>query len=110
MGSDFSFICLHSNDRSVSVVLDNCKAGGIRSYRCLPYNIMQLFEAYVKKLNPLDYDLPILNTALMNFMVKDIPVEQTIQECNDLKEFQLVSKISGKYIPAAEDRIQRVLE
>ena len=46
VGSDFSFICLHSNDRSVSVVLDNCKAGGIRSYRCLPYNIMQLFEAY----------------------------------------------------------------
>jgi DNA polymerase len=34
--------------------------------------------AYVKKLNPLDYDLPILNTALVNYMVMDIPVETTI--------------------------------
>lgn len=53
--------------------------------------------AYVKKLNPLDYDLPILNTALVNYMVKDIPVEETILGCDDLKEFQLVSKISSKY-------------
>lgn len=53
--------------------------------------------AYVKKLSPLDYDLPILNTALVNYMVKGIPVEQTITACDDLKEFQLVSKISNKY-------------
>ena len=53
--------------------------------------------AYVKKLNPLDYDLPILNTALVNYMVKGIPVETTILGCDDLKEFQLVSKISSKY-------------
>lgn len=53
--------------------------------------------AYVKKLSPLDYDLPILNTALVNYMVMDIPVESTILGCDDLKEFQLVSKISGKY-------------
>jgi hypothetical protein len=53
--------------------------------------------AYVKKLNRLDYDLPIVNKALINFMIKDIPVEQTVMECDELKEFQLVSKISGKY-------------
>lgn len=53
--------------------------------------------AYVKKLNPLDYDLPILNHALVNYMVKGIPVEQTILQCDDLKEFQLVTKISNKY-------------
>jgi len=53
--------------------------------------------AYVKKLNPLDYDLPIINKALIDYMVKGIPVEQTINGCNELKEFQLVSKISGKY-------------
>jgi DNA polymerase len=52
---------------------------------------------YVKKLNNLDYDLPILNKALINYMVHDIPVEQTVNQCNELKEFQLVSKISGKY-------------
>lgn len=53
--------------------------------------------AYVKKLNPLDYDLPIINQALVDYMIKGIPVEKTIGECNDLKEFQLVSKISSKY-------------
>ena len=53
--------------------------------------------AYVKKLNPLDYDLPIINKALIDYMVQGIPIEKTIMGCSDLKEFQLVSKISGKY-------------
>ena len=54
--------------------------------------------AYVKKLNNLDYDLPIINKALVDYMVHDVPVEKTINECNDLKEFQLVTKISNKYM------------
>ncbi len=53
--------------------------------------------AYVKKLNPLDYDLPILNQALVACMVHGVPVESTILGCNDLKEFQMVTKISNKY-------------
>ena len=58
---------------------------------------MKVKGAYVKKLSPLDYDLPILNKALVDYMVDGIPVEQTINNCDDLKEFQLVSKISSKY-------------
>lgn len=53
--------------------------------------------AYVKELSPLDYDLPIINKALVEFMVHGVSVERTVRECDDLKEFQLVSKISGKY-------------
>ncbi len=53
--------------------------------------------AYVKKLSSLDYDLPIINKALVDCMIDGIPVEKTIGECNELKEFQLVSKISSKY-------------
>lgn len=53
--------------------------------------------AYVKKLSELDYDLPIVNKAVVDFMVKGVPVESTILGCNDLKEFQQVKKISGKY-------------
>ena len=52
---------------------------------------------YVKKLSELDYDLPILNKALNEYMVNGIPVETTINSCDDLKEFQLVAKISNKY-------------
>ena len=53
--------------------------------------------AYVKKLSSLDYDLPILNKALIEYMVHNVPVENTVDNCDDLKEFQLVSKISNKY-------------
>ena len=53
--------------------------------------------AYVKKLSNLDYDLPIVNKAMIEYMVHGTPVEQTIEQCNELKEFQLVSKISNKY-------------
>lgn len=53
--------------------------------------------AYVKKLSDLDYDLPILNKALNEYMINGVPVETTINSCDDLKEFQLVAKISNKY-------------
>lgn len=54
--------------------------------------------AYVKKLSNLDYDLPIVNEALVNYMVKGISIERTINECNDLKKFQKIVKVSGKYM------------
>ena len=54
--------------------------------------------AYVKKLNNLDYDLPIVNKAMVDYMTKGISVEKTIMNCNELKEFQQVKKISNKYL------------
>ena len=53
--------------------------------------------AYVKKLGRLDYDLPIVNRALVDYMVRGVPVERTIMGCDELKEFQMVKKISGLY-------------
>lgn len=53
---------------------------------------------YVKKLSRIDYDLPIINEALVNYMVHNIPVEKTIGECEDLIEFQMVTKVSSKYL------------
>ena len=52
---------------------------------------------YVKKLNKLDYDLPIVNKALVNYFLYNIPVEKTILECDELIEFQKIVKISSKY-------------
>lgn len=52
---------------------------------------------YVMKLNDLSYDLPIINKALIDYMIHGIPVRRTIMECQDLREFQLVSRISSKY-------------
>lgn len=53
--------------------------------------------AYVKEASRLDNDLPILNTALVDYMVRKIPVEKTINECADLIQFQKIVRVSSKY-------------
>ena len=53
--------------------------------------------AYVKELSPLDYDLPIINKAIVDYLSKKIPVDVTINDCNDLIEFQKIVKLSSKY-------------
>lgn len=58
---------------------------------------MKTKGAYVKKLGPLDYDLAIVNKALVEFMVHGVPVEDTITADDDLIDYQRVVKVSGKY-------------
>lgn len=53
--------------------------------------------AYVKELNPLDNDLPIVNKALKEYMINGTPVEKTINEAEDLIDFQKIVKLSSKY-------------
>lgn len=52
---------------------------------------------YVKELSPLDNDMPILNKAVVDYMVKKVPVERTINSCNDLIMFQKVVKLTKEY-------------
>lgn len=58
---------------------------------------MKTKGAYVKKLGPLDYDLAVVNKALVEFMVYGVPVEDTIATDDDLIDYQRVVKVSGKY-------------
>ena len=53
--------------------------------------------AYVKDLSDLDYDLPIVNEALRNYMIFGTPVEVTINSCTDFRKFQRIVKLSSKY-------------
>lgn len=53
--------------------------------------------AYVKELSTLDYDLPIVNEALVNYMVNKVPVEDTICNCDELIKFQKLVKLSDMY-------------
>ena len=53
--------------------------------------------AYVKKLSPIDYDLPIVNKAIVEYFVHDIPVEDTINNCDKLIDFQQIVKLGSKY-------------
>ena len=53
--------------------------------------------SYVKKQNSLDYDLPIVNKAMIEFMVNNVPIEITIGNCNQLIMFQKIVKLTGKF-------------
>ncbi|ECC0873455.1 hypothetical protein FM821_13440 [Listeria monocytogenes] len=60
--------------------------------------------AYVKQLSDLDYDLAIVNKAVVNYFVHNIPVEKTILRCNNLIEFQKVVKLTSKFDYATYNR------
>lgn len=53
--------------------------------------------AMVKKNKPIDNDLPILNDAVRNYLANGKPIEETINECNELIKFQKVIKLSSKF-------------
>lgn len=53
--------------------------------------------AYVKELNPLSYDLPVVNKALVEYMVHGTPIKDTIMNEDNLIEFQKIVKLSNKY-------------
>lgn len=53
--------------------------------------------AFVKELSDIDYDLPIVNKALINYFVHGMSLEDTINNCNELREFQKVVKLTANY-------------
>ena len=53
--------------------------------------------AYVKKLSLLDNDLPIVNKALIENMLNNTPIEETINSATNLIDFQKCVKVTGKY-------------
>lgn len=53
--------------------------------------------AYVKELKENDYELAIVNKALVDYFVSGATPEETISSCDDLKEFQMLAKKSANY-------------
>lgn len=53
--------------------------------------------AYVKGLNDLDNDLPIVNKAITDYIVNGINPRDTINGCDELIQYQKVVKVSSKY-------------
>ena len=53
--------------------------------------------AYLKKLSPIDNDLPIINTSLIEYFVHQTPIEDTINQSNKLIDFQKVVKLTSLY-------------
>jgi hypothetical protein len=63
-------------------------------------NTLERKGSYVQESNPLKNDLTIVNTALVEYMMNGVPVEETINNCDDLNQFQKVVKVSNKYLCA----------
>ena len=53
--------------------------------------------AYVKKLSLIDNDLPIVNKAIKEKLINNIEIEKTVNDSNNLIDFQKCIKITGKY-------------
>lgn len=62
---------------------------GKKKYKCK--------GAYLKKKKPFDNDLPILTTALVEFFINGTPIEETINNCDELIQFQKIIKLTEKY-------------
>lgn len=52
---------------------------------------------FLKKHSKLDYNLPIIQEAVINHFVHGIPVKETITRCNELIKFQQIVKVSSSY-------------
>lgn len=61
--------------------------------------------AYVKKLNSLDNDLPIVNKAVVEYLVNGVDIEDTILASNLLIDFQKITKVSSKYDYASHNGV-----
>lgn len=61
---------------------------------------LELKGKYVKKNNPLDNNLPIINEAMVKFITEGIPVEDTVNACDEMIKFQNVYRLSGDYTRA----------
>lgn len=53
--------------------------------------------SYVMELDDLNNDLPIVNKALVDYMMKGVAVEETIGNCDEIKQFQKIVKVSSNY-------------
>lgn len=112
--TDGLIVKLHGNEDEVREI---CKEWETRTGMTLGYdkinkvvqkdvnNYLAVFEngkieakgAYVKDLNSLDYDLAIVNEAVRDYLLRRIPVENTVLSCTDMRKFQKVVKLSSKY-------------
>lgn len=57
----------------------------------------ELKGKFVGELDDLNYDLPIVNKALVDYITKGTPVEDTINNCDTMREFQTIVRLSNKF-------------
>lgn len=66
--------------------------------------------SYVKELNTLDYDLPIVNKAIVDCILKGVHPRETIMGCDELKEFQKLCTVNRKKFLCAMHNGEKLAE
>lgn len=69
----------------------------VNNYLCIDETGQVKSTGILKPSTALDNDLPIIKTALRNYMIDGKKVEDTIRECDELIQFQKVIKLGGQY-------------
>lgn len=87
---------IYQRDVNNYIIVDD--KGGYKSKGC------------VKKRSPIDYDLPIITKAIIQYCVDGTPVEDTINNCEDLIEFQKIVKVSSLYKSAFYGTVKQITE
>lgn len=90
-------------EEAIKIISEWCKETGLKveytneGLKVLYVPKLERKGAYVKELSDLDNDLPIVNKAIVDYLTKGIEPEETINSCNELKQFQKIVKISSNY-------------
>ena len=72
--------------------------GDVNNYMFVDYEgNVERKGAYVKELSAMDNDLPIINKAINDFLLKGIKPEDTINGCDELIMFQKICKLTSKF-------------
>lgn len=72
--------------------------GDVNNYMFVDYDgNVERKGAYVKELSSMDNDLPIINKAINDYLLKGITPEETINACDDLIMYQKLCKLTSKF-------------
>lgn len=69
----------------------------VNNYICVEDTGAITSKGCVKKKSPVDNDLPIVTEALIEYCVNGTPVEDTINNCNELIKFQKIVQVTRLY-------------
>lgn len=82
---------------------DRLIQGDVNNYVIVGGGDVKSKGAYVKKLSAIDNDLPIVNRAITEYLLNGTHPAETVEACNELKDFQKVVKVSSKYLYATHN-------
>lgn len=71
--------------------------GDVNNYLIIGKDGVKGKGAYVKDLNEIDQDLPIVNRAIKEYLLNGTHPSVTVGNCDNMRDFQKVVKISDKY-------------